>query len=130
MTVTKQVIKQLKPGQYVLIEGVPCKVVKVSVSVAGKHGAAKARLEAVGLFDGRQRSIVKPADEEIEVPIIEKKTAQVLAILPNNKAQLMDLQTFETFEVDIPPEKQSKLKTGEEIQYFNVLGNKTIEELK
>jgi translation initiation factor 5A len=129
MTVTKQIIKSLKKGQYVLIEGVPCRVEKVTISVAGKHGAAKARLDAIGIFDGRRRSIVKPASEEIEVPIIEKKTAQVLAIV-GDRVQLMDLQTYETFEVDIPEDKKGKLKAGEEIVYFDVLGRKTIEELK
>ena len=127
--ITKQVIKQLKPGQYVLIEGDVCRVEKVTTSVAGKHGAAKARLEAVGIFDGRRRSIVKPADEEIEVPIIEKKSAQVLAIV-GERVQLMDLSTYETFEVEIPEEKKGKLKEGEEITYYDVLGRKTIQELK
>ena len=129
MGITKQVIKNLKKGQFVLIEDVPCRVEKVSISVAGKHGAAKARLEAIGIFDGRRRSIVKPADEEIEVPIIEKKSAQVLAVL-GDRVQLMDLKTYETFEVEIPEEKKGKLKSGEEISYFEVLGKKTIRELK
>ena len=99
MSVTRQVIKSLKKGQFVLIEGVPCRVDKVSISVAGKHGAAKARLEGIGIFDGKRRSIVKPADEEVEVPIIEKKTAQVLAVV-GDRVQLMDLSTYETFEVE------------------------------
>ena len=130
MTVVKQVIKQLKENQYVLIEGVPCRVEKISISVAGKHGSAKARVEAVGIFDGKRRSIVKPADEEIDVPIIEKKPAQVLALISERKAQLMDLTTFETFEVEIPEEKVGKIKPGDEIVYFEVMGMKTIEELK
>jgi translation initiation factor 5A len=129
MSVTRQTIKSLKKGQFVLIDGVPCRVDKVSISVAGKHGAAKARLEGVGLFDGRRRSIVKPADEEIEVPIIEKKTAQVLAIV-GDRVQLMDLSTYETFEVDIPEEKKGKLSSGQEIYYYEVLGQRTIKELK
>ena len=129
MSVTKQVIKSLKKGQFVLIEGVPCRVDKVSISVAGKHGAAKARLEGIGIFDGKRRSIVKPADEEVEVPIIEKKTAQVLAVV-GDRVQLMDLSTYETFEVDIPEEKKGKLSSGQEIYYFEVLGQRTIKELK
>ena len=129
MSVTRQVIKSLKKGQFVLIEGVPCRVDKVSISVAGKHGAAKARLEGIGIFDGKRRSIVKPADEEVEVPIIEKKTAQVLAVV-GDRVQLMDLSTYETFEVDIPEEKKGKLSSGQEIYYFEVLGQRTIKELK
>lgn len=125
----KEAIKNLKPGSFVFIENAPCRVEKVSVSVSGKHGAAKARIEAIGLFDKRRRSIVKPADEEIEVPIIERKRAQVLAIL-GEKAQLMDLETYETFELDIPEELKEKLKPGEETFYFTVNGLKTLEQIK
>jgi len=129
MSVTRQIIKSLKKGQFVLIDNVPCRVDKVSISVAGKHGAAKARLEAIGIFDGKRRSVVKPADEEVEVPIIEKKTAQVLAVV-GDRVQLMDLSTYETFEVDIPEEKKGQLSSGQEIYYFEVLGQRTIKELK
>ncbi len=129
MSVTRQIIKSLKKGQFVLIDNVPCRVDKVSISVAGKHGAAKARLEGIGIFDGKRRSVVKPADEEVEVPIIEKKTAQVLAVV-GDRVQLMDLSTYETFEVDIPEEKKGQLSSGQEIYYFEVLGQRTIKELK
>ena len=129
MEKTTAVIKNLKKGQFVLIDGVPCRVESVQVSKAGKHGAAKARLEAIGIFDRRRRSIVKPADDTVEVPIIQKKTAQVLAII-QDRAQLMDLTDFSTFEVKIPPEMKEKVKQGEEITYYEVMGYKTIQPIK
>ncbi|MEM5836702.1 MAG: translation initiation factor IF-5A [Candidatus Aenigmatarchaeota archaeon] len=129
MEKTTAVIKNLKPGNYVLIEDVPCKVERVDVSKSGKHGAAKARVEAIGLFDEKRRSIVKPADDTVDVPILEKKKAQVVAIV-GEKAQLMDLTTFEVFELDIPEERKGKIKQGEEIEYFEIVGIKTLKELK
>jgi translation initiation factor 5A len=129
MNVTKEVIKNLKPGRYVLIEGEPCKVLSVTTSVAGKHGSAKARLETIGLFDGRRRSIVKPASEEIEVPIIEKKSAQVIAILGEN-AQLMDLESYEVFEVKIPEELKDKISQGCEVIYWDIVGRKMLVQIK
>ncbi|MCD6403336.1 MAG: translation initiation factor IF-5A [Candidatus Aenigmarchaeota archaeon] len=129
MEKTTAVIKNLKKGQFVLIDSVPCRVESVQVSKAGKHGAAKARLDAIGIFDGRRRSIVKPADETVEVPIIQKKSAQVLAII-GDKAQLMDLTDFTTFEVDIPEDMKDKVKQGEEITYYEVMGYKTIQQIK
>lgn len=127
--ITKQVIKNLKPNQYILVEGIPCIVEKVSVSVAGKHGAAKARVECIGLFDGKRRSLIKPADEEVEVPIIQKKKAQVLSV-SKDKAILMDLESYESFEVEIPKEFEDKIKEGSEVLYYDVLGQKTIKELR
>jgi len=129
MEKTTQVIKNLKPGNYITIDGVPCRVEKVTTSVSGKHGAAKTRVEAIGLFDGTRRSIVKPADEEVEVPILQKKRAQVLAIT-GNIAHLMDSQTFEELQLEIPEERRDEIKEGTEIEYFEILGIKTLKPLK
>ncbi len=129
MEKTTAVIKELKPNGFILIDGVPCRVEKVAVSTSGKHGAAKCRVDAIGLLDGKRRSIVKPADETVEVPIVIKKSAQVLAIM-GNKAQIMDLQDFSVVELDIPEEIKEKVKPGEEIPYFEVMGIKTLKELK
>jgi len=129
--VTKESIKALKPGRFVLIDGEPCRVLNVTTSVAGKHGSAKARLEAMGIFDGKRRSIVKPADEEIEVPIIEKRGAQVIAILGDH-VQLMDLETYETFEVPMPEDENLKerIKEGAEVIYWDIVGRKMIVQTK
>jgi len=125
LATTRTSIKNLREGKFCIIDGEPCKILDVSISVPGKHGGAKARLEAIGLFDERRRSIVKPADTEIEVPIVEKKNAQIVAIVPPN-VQLMDLETYETFEAPIPEELKDKLQQGGEIQYWVIEGRKML----
>jgi translation initiation factor 5A len=122
-------IKNLKPGRFCIIDGEPCKVLDVTTSVSGKHGGAKARLEAIGIFDNRRRSIVKPADTEIEVPLVEKKTGQIVAIIGNN-AQVMDMENYETFEAPIPEELKGKVKQGIEVQYWILMGRKMIVQTK
>ncbi|RLE43963.1 translation initiation factor IF-5A, partial [Candidatus Woesearchaeota archaeon] len=92
------VIKSLKKGHFVLIDNVPCRVVSIAITKSGKHGGSKCRVEGMGLFDGRRRSIVKPSDAKVSVPVVLKKSAQVLAIVGNN-AQLMDLSDYSTFEL-------------------------------
>ena|SRR3990170_7171932 len=123
-------IKELKPNGFVVIDGVPCRVDKIQVSTSGKHGHAKVRIEAVGLFDGVRHSILGPAHETVEVPIVEKKRGQVLALLGENKAQIMDMNDFSVFELDIPEERREEIKQGAEIDYFTVLDLKTLKELK
>ncbi|MBU5575394.1 MAG: translation initiation factor IF-5A [Candidatus Aenigmatarchaeota archaeon] len=125
MTTTKTAIKNLKEGKFCIIDGEPCKVLEVVVSTSGKHGGAKARLDAIGIFDMKKRSIVKPADTEIDVPIVEKKNAQVISIV-GNTAQLMDLETYETFECQIPEELKDKITQGIEVQYWIIEGRKMI----
>lgn len=129
MEKTSAVIKELKPNGFVLIDDTPCRVERVDVSKSGKHGAAKARVDAIGLLDGKRHSIVKPADDTIDVPIVTKKRAQVLAIV-ENKVQIMDLTDFSVFELDIPEERREVIKPGEEVDYFEVIGIKTLKELK
>ena len=107
-------IKNLKPGSYVLIDDVPCVVERVQKSKSGKHGAAKARMMARGVFEDVKKIIVKPGDTKMEVPVIEKKTAQVISLSGNN-AQLMDLVDYSNFEVKIPEELKDQLTEGDEV---------------
>jgi translation initiation factor 5A len=129
MATTRKEIKNLQPGKFCVIDDEPCRVLKVTTSVPGKHGGAKARLEAIGIFDNKRRSIVKPASAEIDVPIVEKKTGQVIVITGDN-AQIMDMETYETFETPIPEELKGKLKQGGEVLYWVVMGRKMLMQVK
>ncbi len=122
-------INDIKKGSNVLIDGVPCRVVDIATSKTGKHGHAKARIEAVGIIDGKKRVIVKPTSAKIEVPIIEKKTAQILSI-SGNTAQVMDSETFETFELEIPEELRGELKEGMSVIYWDVMNHKIMKQIK
>jgi translation initiation factor 5A len=52
--------RELKEGRYVIIDDEPCVIKSIAKSKPGKHGAAKARVDAVGIFDGQKRSTVQP----------------------------------------------------------------------
>lgn len=122
-------IKKCNPGSFVLIDNEPSTVVDLKISKTGKHGDAKARLEAVGIFDGQKRVIVKPADDQIKVPIIEKVNAQVLAI-SGDYAQVMDLSSFSTYEVKITDEFKEKIKEGDEVLIWKFGKKMIIKSLK
>jgi translation initiation factor 5A len=108
-----------------IIDEEPCKIMSISTSKPGKHGEAKARIEAIGIFDGQKRSVVHPVKHKVHVPIIDKRNAQILALMGVN-VQLMDLETYETFEMPIPDEFKGKLEPGKEINYLEALGRKKI----
>ncbi|RLE44445.1 translation initiation factor IF-5A [Candidatus Woesearchaeota archaeon] len=122
-------VNTIKVGSYIVIEGAACKVTNIQVSKPGKHGHAKYRIEAVGLLDGRKRTIIIPGGDNVEVPIIEKRSAQVLSIA-GNKATVMDNETFETFELDIPEELKDDVVEGCKIVYWDILGQKVIKQVK
>ena len=117
----------LKVGSFIVIDGEPCKIVELEKSKTGKHGSAKVRIVAIGFFDNVKRSIVAPSGARVEVPTINKKTAQVIAVMPD-AIQLMDLTDYSTFEV-LPPEDESlrsKLEPGVEVEVWEVMGRHKI----
>ncbi len=99
----------------------------MSVSKPGKHGAAKARIDAIGIFDRQKRSIVQPVTAKIYIPIVERKRAQVISV-SGNVAQLMDLETYETFELEFGDEVADRVQPGSEIVYIESLGKRKIAE--
>jgi translation initiation factor 5A len=116
----------LKVGSYVVVEDEPCRIVSYTKSKPGKHGSAKARVVAIGVFDGVKRSFVKPVNAQVEVPVIEKRSGQVIALLPS-AVQVMDLETYEIFETPLPEEDlKDKLTSGVEVEYWRILGRTKI----
>lgn len=118
-------MRELKVNRYIVIDDEPCRIISIQTSKPGKHGEAKARLEAIGLFDGQKRSIVHPVTHKVRVPIIDKRKAQVLSI-HENKAQLMDLETYDTFELEVPEELRGTLRPGQETMYLETLGRRKL----
>jgi len=117
-------VGELRVGGYMMIEGEPCRIVDIAKSKPGKHGSAKARIVAIGVFDKQKRQFVKPVDLGAEVPIIDKRPGQVFAVSPSG-VQIMDLETYEYIDAPYPDEEdvpKAKLTPGAEIEYWKILG--------
>jgi len=121
--------KELKIGKYILIDDVPCRVVSIEKSKPGKHGAAKMRVVAIGVFDGQKKNWLGPSDQDIEVPIIDRLNAQIISV-SGTTVQLMDTQTYETFEVSVPEEMQKDAEAGKEVELLVAMGKKAIQRIK
>jgi len=116
-------VGSLRVGGYMIVDSEPCRIVDITKSKPGKHGSAKARIVAIGVFDGVKRSIVKPVDLNAEVPIIDKRAGQVFAVNPTG-IQIMDMETYEYLDAPYPEEEdlKAKLVAGVEIEYWKILG--------
>ncbi len=122
------VAKDLKVGKYVLVEDIPCRVVNIESSKPGKHGAAKMRVTAIGIFEGQKKTLLTPGDADIEVPIIERRTVQIMSV--NGKyAQVMDSQTYEMYELEIPEEFISSAAAGKEAEILEAMGKRKVERI-
>jgi len=127
-TVPKSVAT-LQKGNYVVVDGVACIVQDTQTSRPGKHGHAKVRIVAVGMIDGKKRELVMPGHDSIDVPIVEKKTAQVLSII-GDKANVMDGTSFETFDLTIPEELKDQIMEGSNILYWVILNDRVMKQIK
>ncbi len=119
----------LKKGDTIIIDGAPCRITDTATSRPGKHGHAKVNLTAAGLLDGKKRNVVMPGHDRVEVPIIEKKSAQILSVT-GTTANVMDTETYETFEMEIPEELQADVKEGVEVLYWTMMGAKVMKQVK
>lgn len=122
-------VGSLKKGSYIVLEGAACRVVDTQTSRPGKHGHAKVRLMAVGLIDGKKREAVMPGHDNIDVPIIEKRTAQVLSIT-GKSANVMDAETYETFDLAINDEVEGTVTEGCQVLYWTILNDKVMKQVK
>ncbi len=131
MSITYAELGELREGSYIVIDGEPCRIVEISRAKTGKHGSAKVHIVAIGLFTGSRKTLVGPSDQRVEVPIIEKRAGQVTAMF-GNTVQIMDLETYETFEVEKPsdPSIADKLAPGKEVEYWVVMGRRMIVRVK
>ena len=118
-------VGDLKTGRFILIDNVPCKVVDIETSAPGKHGSAKVRITAIGIFDGSKKTLLKPSHSDVEAPVITKKKAQVVSV-SDTMVQLMDLESYETYDVPLAPDLKGSLKAGVEVEVIETMGRRAM----
>jgi len=118
----------LKKGNYIIIDDVACSVVDIQISRPGKHGHAKARITGTGLLDGKKRVMVT-GDHEVSAPVIDKRNAQVLSV-SGNMANVMDVETYETFDMEVPEVLQGQISDGMTVVYWVVQDSRVMKQVK
>ena len=120
---------ELRIGGYIVLDNVACTVRDIQKAKTGKHGASKCRIEAIAIVGGQKKIHLCPSSDNVQVPIIEKKNAQVLSV-QGNTATVMDIESFETFELKIPEEFKDKITEGANVNYWIILDDKVIMQAK
>ena len=115
---------EIKGGTNIIIEGLPYTVKKIDISKTGKHGHAKARIEAIGILSDQKKIIVAPGHERFEVPMVNKNKGQVLSI--GERVSLMDLDSFETIEVKCEESLKETIKENDNVEYWDVCDEKIV----
>jgi translation initiation factor 5A len=121
MSWTQAEVRELREGGYIVVDDEPCKILSIQMSKPGKHGEAKARMDVMGIFDQRKRSIVHPVTHKVQVPMIDKRKGQIISI-SGDHAQIMDAENYQMMELLIDDEWKDKVKAGQDCMYMSVLG--------
>jgi len=114
-----------KSGTTIMIDGNAYVVRSNDLSKSGKHGASKCRIEAIDVITGNKKVLACPGSERFEVPMIEKKKAQVLSV-SGDKASIMDLESYETIEVPYLAELKDSIAPDKHVEYWDIEGRKVI----
>jgi translation initiation factor 5A len=124
-------VGELKEGSYAIINDEPSQIVQIQKSKPGKHGSAKFRCTAISLFDGRKQSFVSSVDASIQIPIVDKRSGQIVSIGPSS-LQLMDMETYEIKDVSLPADEgiRSKLGAGKDVEYWVIMDRVKIQRVK
>jgi len=115
---------EAKVGTNIIVEGMPCTIKKIDISKTGKHGHAKCRIECSGIISETKKVFVIPGHDRLEIPLVEKRKGQVLSV--GDRVSIMDLENFETLEVECPDEIKSELGENDNVEYWDVEGEKII----
>lgn len=116
---------QARTGTTILIDGEAYSVKSNDISKTGKHGASKCRIEAKGIFSGKKKIIAVNGGEKFEVPLITKHKAQVLNV-NENKASVMDLENYETLDLEYDEDIKDEIAPEKQVEYWNIEGVKKI----
>jgi translation initiation factor 5A len=116
---------QARSGTTIMIEGEAYTVRGNDISKTGKHGSSKCRIEAVGIFSGKKKIVAVPGSTRFEVPMIDKRKAQVLNLV-GDKVSVMDLESFETLEIPYMEELKDSLAENKQVEYWDIEGSKCV----
>ena len=114
-----------KPGTTIMIDGEAYTVKSNDISKSGKHGASKCRIEAIGVINGKKKILACPGSERFDVPMIEKKRAQVLSVSDSNES-IMDLESYETIDVSYIGDVKEQIAAEKQVEYWIIEGKKII----
>ncbi len=95
-----------------MVDEEPCIIKSTERSKSGKHGHAKVRIVCVGIFDNNKRSLTFPSGSMVDIPEIVKGNAQI-NFIEDLSINIMDLESYESFDVAWPQDEEIKNKLRE-----------------
>ena len=113
---------ELERGKYFIYNGEPVRVLRREVIVVGTHSHSKLKFYIQGLNEKGERTVNFHHTDKVEIVDITRKLGQIIA-KSNNKVQLMDMVSYETFDANATAELLSQVNEGDNVTFIDVNGN-------
>ena len=116
---------EAKTGAMILVDNEPYVVKSNDVSKTGKHGHAKCRILAAGVFADRKKVITVPGHDRFDVPMVEKRRVQILSA-GGDTASVMDLENYETIDVPVHIDIRNDVVADKQAEVWDIEGKKML----
>ena len=113
---------ELKAGMYFLMNNEPVYVKRREVVAVGTHSHSKIKIYYTDIHGKGERTVNFGHTDRVDVIDIVKKSGQLLS-KSQNKAQIMDMQTYETFDANAEAELLKSLNANDEVIFIDYNGN-------
>jgi len=114
---------ELTKGSCFEYHGSILRVKRKELVAYGTHSHTKLKFIVEPAFGGGEKDITMAHQERVDILEIIKKKAQVISI-QNDKLQIMDVQSYETFDAVADPKIIKEMKEGDIVIFVNY-GNET-----
>ncbi len=123
-------VSDARIGTCVMNRGEPSKVTQKERVTVGTHMHSKTRLVVQGIFSGRSEVLTLSHHENLEdIEIINKK-GQVVAKIPPNQIQIMDLVSYETLTATVTDDQFAKISEGSIVTFIELQGKIIVIEIR
>ena len=110
--------KDLENGSYFLHNREIMKVIRKELVAYGTHSHTKLKIFAQPLLSRGEKAITMMHHDKVEILDIMKKEAQVISKL-QGKLQIMDIQSYETFDAHAEPALVEQINEGDIVTFIN-----------
>lgn len=93
----------LKKGDYIVIDGHPCKIMELTTAKTGKHGHAKASITAIDIFTGKKLEESAPTSHNVDCPNVVKTEYELVSIDNNDFVTFIDTEGNYREDLKLPP---------------------------
>ena len=116
------IASELENGNYFIYNGEPVRVLRKEVIVVGTHSHSKLKFYIQGLNEKSERSVNFHHTDKVEIVDIIRKLGQIIS-KANNKIQVMDMVSYETFDANAPSDLLQELNEGDNVTFIDLKDN-------